>query len=134
MTTQLPVQEYKQEEYISSISDISNDTIALQDSQLAKPLASPATDTQSDLEHIGAKISDFLAKLPKHTAWFYSEYKLLVDSFVLMVVVVVILRLATAVVNAFNTIPLFKEFFQLVGIGYTTWFLNRYLTNVSHRR
>jgi CAAD domains of cyanobacterial aminoacyl-tRNA synthetase len=138
MTAQLPVQEYKEQEYINKISDISNiseGTLVLQNSQLAtQPLLTPASDTQSDLERLGAEMSDFLAELPHHAAWFYSEYKGLFIGFGALVAAVFALRIAVAILSAFNGIPLLKEFFQIVGIGYSVWFVNRYLKSSSKRQ
>lgn len=137
MTAQLPTQEYKEPEYvdtISEISEISQNTAALGSSQLAtRPMLPPATETETDLEKIGAQISDFLAELPNNAAWFYSEYKFLFISFGALVATVFALRIMLAVVGAINTFPLLKESFQLIGIGYSAWFVNRYLKNESKR-
>jgi VIT1/CCC1 family predicted Fe2+/Mn2+ transporter len=138
MTAQLPTQEYKEQEYIdrvSEIREISENTAALGNSQLATiPKSQTASSVESDLEKIGVQISDFLASFPHHVAWFYSEYKFLVDGFAALVVTVLALRIMLAIVGAFNSIPLLKEFFQLIGIGYTGWFINRYLKNETNRK
>lgn len=138
MTAKLPLQEYKEQEYsdnISEISEISQNTAALGNSQLAtRPLLPPATETESDLDKILAQISDLFAELPSHAAWFYREYNFLFVSFGALVATVFALRIGFAVVGAFNSIPLLKEFFQLIGIGYTAWFVNHYLKSKSNRQ
>jgi VIT1/CCC1 family predicted Fe2+/Mn2+ transporter len=139
MTAQLPTQEYKEQDYVNNVSEISEiaqNTAALGNSQLAtrSKLETATKSQQVKLEKISAQISDFLASLPHHAAWFYSEYKFLVDGFAALVVTVLALRILLAVVGAFNSIPLLKEFFQLVGIGYTAWFVNHYLKNESNRK
>lgn len=138
MTAQLPAPEYKEQEYVDNISEIkeiSENTAALGSSQLAtRPKLPPATETQSDIERISSQVSDFFAELPSNTAWFYSEYKFLFLNFGLLVATVFALRIAVAVLGAVNSTPLLKEFFQLIGIGYTGWFLNRYLKNESNRK
>lgn len=138
MTAQLPVPEYKEQEYIdeySEISEISQNTAALGSSQLAtRPKLPTATEAQSDVEGISSQVSDFFAELPNHTAWFYSEYKFLFLNFGVLVATVFALRIAVAVLGAVNSTPLLKEFFQLIGIGYTAWSINRYLKNESNRQ
>ncbi|MEM8613763.1 MAG: valine--tRNA ligase [Cyanobacteria bacterium P01_H01_bin.105] len=44
------------------------------------------------------------------------------------------LRLAAAVVSGINTVPPVGRFFQMIGVGYTTWFGGRYLLKAKNRR
>ncbi|BAZ15206.1 hypothetical protein NIES4071_70780 [Calothrix sp. NIES-4071] len=136
MTAQLPAQEYK--EYIddiSEISEISQNTAALGSSQLAtRPLLPPATETESEIEAIIAQVADFFAELPNNTVWFYNEYKFIFASFGALVATVFALRIIAAVLGAVNSFPLLKEFFELVGIGYTAWFVKDYLKDESNRK
>ena len=44
------------------------------------------------------------------------------------------IRLAAAVVAGINTLPLIGRFFQMIGVGYTTWFGGRYLLKAANRR
>ena len=44
------------------------------------------------------------------------------------------LRLAAAVVSGINTVPFIGRFFQMIGVGYTTWFGSRYLLKASNRQ
>ena len=44
------------------------------------------------------------------------------------------IRLAVAVVAGINTLPPVGRFFQMIGVGYTTWFGGRYLLKATNRR
>jgi hypothetical protein len=44
------------------------------------------------------------------------------------------LRVVLAVMDALNEVPLLKPTFQLIGIGYSTWFISRYLLKPSTRQ
>ncbi|MEO0869924.1 MAG: CAAD domain-containing protein, partial [Cyanobacteria bacterium J06642_11] len=44
------------------------------------------------------------------------------------------LRLAAAVVSGLNTLPGVGRLFQMIGVGYTTWFGGRYLLKATNRR
>lgn len=46
---------------------------------------------------------------------------------------VVLLWLASTVVGAVNAIPLLPKLLELVGLGYTAWFVYRYLLFKSSR-
>ncbi|MBE9065819.1 valine--tRNA ligase [Leptolyngbya cf. ectocarpi LEGE 11479] len=44
------------------------------------------------------------------------------------------LRLAAAVVTGISTLPPVGRFFQMIGVGYTTWFGGRYILKAENRR
>ena len=44
------------------------------------------------------------------------------------------IRLAAAVVSGVNTLPVVGRFFQMIGVGYTTWFGGRYVLKAENRR
>ncbi len=44
------------------------------------------------------------------------------------------IRLAAAIAAGINTLPPVSRFFQMIGVGYTTWFGGRYLLKASNRR
>ena len=43
-------------------------------------------------------------------------------------------KVVLAVIDALNDIPLLAPTFELVGIAYSAWFVNRYLLQASHRQ
>jgi valyl-tRNA synthetase len=52
----------------------------------------------------------------------------------LIIVAIVFTRLAYAVGNTIDDVPLFGTFFEIVGLGYTTWFTSRYLLSAQARQ
>lgn len=46
----------------------------------------------------------------------------------------VTLWLSSAILGAFESVPLFPKLFQLIGLGYTTWFVYRYLLFTPNRQ
>ncbi|MBW4602690.1 MAG: CAAD domain-containing protein [Calothrix sp. FI2-JRJ7] len=103
--------------------------------EYATKLQNEATSQfDSQVQHITQQVSNFLAELPTNVNRFYQEYKLPVLSFVALVVGIVVLRVGLAVIGAINSIPLVKPIFELIGMGYTGWFVYRYLINSSARK
>jgi hypothetical protein len=47
---------------------------------------------------------------------------------------IVTVKVTLAVLDAINDIPLLAPTFELVGIGYTAWFVYRYLLKVETRQ
>ncbi|MDZ7962104.1 MAG: valine--tRNA ligase [Aulosira sp. DedQUE10] len=52
----------------------------------------------------------------------------------LIIVAIVFTRLAYSVGYAIDGVPLFGNFFELVGLGYTIWFISRYLLSANTRQ
>lgn len=103
--------------------------------EYATKLQNEATSQfDSQVQRITQQVSNFLAELPSNVNRFYQEYKLPVLSFVALVVGIVVLRVGLAVIGAINSIPLVKPIFELIGMGYTGWFVYRYLINSSARK
>jgi CAAD domains of cyanobacterial aminoacyl-tRNA synthetase len=94
----------------------------------------PANNSNSQFNQIGDKISDFFQKLPSYLSQFYSEYKLPIISFALLVAGVTALKILVAAIDAINDIPLVSPLMELIGIAYTAWFTYRYLLKASTRQ
>ncbi len=124
--------QVQQPEYVES-----NSLERMQEIQMAESENLPALPTaqnpNSQLQLTGQKISYFLASLPEYIGRFFQEYKLPIISFALLVVGVGALRILVAVLDAINDIPLVSPFLELIGIGYTIWFTNRYLLKAETR-
>ncbi len=99
-------------------------------------LAIKASDPEPDdqRQQIGTQVSNFLEHLPIYLGTFFQEYKLPIISFGLLVAAVTTLRIVLAVLDALDDIPLLIPTFELIGIGYTTWFTFRYLLKASTRQ
>ncbi len=99
------------------------------------PLLPPATE--SDFEHqmrqFTEQVSAFFTNLPDNISRFFSKYKQSFTVLGLIFAAYVGLRVLFAVLGAVNDIILVKPTFELIGIGYTTWFVFRYLLKSSTR-
>ena len=93
-----------------------------------------ATKPDDEWQPIGTQVSDFLDQLPVYLVSFFQEYKLPVISFGLLVAGVGALRIAVAVLDALDDIPLLPPTFELIGIGYTTWFAFRHFLKAATRQ
>ncbi|MBW4635710.1 MAG: CAAD domain-containing protein [Iphinoe sp. HA4291-MV1] len=99
-----------------------------------QPLLPPANQPQNKWQQIGTQISDFLANLPDKTVRFFVEYNQQIITVAFIIAAIIALKLVLAVLDAVNDIPLIYPTFELIGIGYTTWFVFRYLLKTSTRQ
>ncbi|NEP01837.1 MAG: hypothetical protein F6K58_24905 [Symploca sp. SIO2E9] len=79
-------------------------------------------------------VVDFLSQLPEYTSGFVQRYQQPLIVLALLLSGVVTLKITLAVLDAINGIPLLAPIFELVGIGYTGWFVWRYLLKVETRQ
>lgn len=108
--------------------------LAVQNSAPATQAKLAATKFDSQVQRISRQSSNFFAELPEKVSKFYQEYKLPILTFAALVATIITLRIALAILGAVNDIPLFRPFFELIGIGYTFWFTKRYLLKESTRK
>lgn len=117
-------------EYVSATSKEANEE--LEPASLAQ--RPPATQSSEQWQRIGTQISEILAHLPDYLGRFFNQYKQSITSVALIVAALVALKVALAVLDILNGIPLLAPTFRLVGIGYLVWFVNRYLIRASKRQ
>ncbi len=94
----------------------------------------PPAEEPNQLEMVGAKISQFLAEIPEDLNKFYSAYKTPLIGLAVFLASFVALRVVLAMLAAVNDIPLVSSVFELIGIGYTGWFVFRYLLKAPTRK
>lgn len=94
----------------------------------------PAAKSNQQWQRVGTQISTFLAQLPNYVGGLFNEYKQPIITVALIVVAFISFRVVLAVIDALNGIPLLVPTFELIGIGYSVWFVNRYLLKVSKRQ
>jgi hypothetical protein len=80
------------------------------------------------------QVFDVIAELPSYATRIYTNNKTFVTSLGLILGLIVGVKLTFAVLSAINEIPLLAPAFELVGIGYVTWFVYRYLLQASTRK
>jgi hypothetical protein len=76
---------------------------------------------------------DVVNGLPGYVKEFYGNNKSAVTVVGIVLGSIVGLKLTLAILSAINEIPLLAPTFEMVGIGYTAWFVYRYLLKASTR-
>jgi len=95
---------------------------------------SPAAQSDEQWRQIGTQVSGSLAHLPGNLGMLFNEYKQPITSVALIVAAIIMVKVVLAVLDVLNDIPLLVPSFDLVGIGYSVWFVNRYLLKASNRQ
>lgn len=93
----------------------------------------PASSSNEQWREVGTKVSDFLADLPTYLSEFFGEYKRPIVTIGLIIASLIALKLLLAVLSAINDLPLFSSLFELIGMGYSAWFVYRHLLTASAR-
>ncbi len=77
---------------------------------------------------------DFLENFPDLVVKIVQVYKKPLIYLGLIVSSIMAVYVSLTLLMAIDRIPLFAPFFELVGIGYTVWFVKRYVVNDSDRQ
>lgn len=105
--------------------------------ELEKGLDSIKDDLESakdELETVKDKVVKFFADLPENTGNFFNEYQRPLITVGLLLALLITLRVLIGLVNVLNGIPLVKPTFQAIGLGYSGWFIYRYLLRSETRQ
>lgn len=94
----------------------------------------PSVQSQDQWLKYGEQVSGFLATLPDYVGTFFNRYKQPLITVGLIVAAIVTVRVVLAILDALNDIPLVAPTFELIGIGYSAWFVYRYLLKASNRQ
>ncbi len=95
---------------------------------------SPTTQEPTRFEEIVDSTTEILGDLPLYVTSFFSEYQRPLITVGLFLSALVTVRVILAMVDAVNDLPLLAPFFEFVGIGYSAWFVYRYLLRASNRQ
>jgi CAAD domains of cyanobacterial aminoacyl-tRNA synthetase len=101
-------------------------------------ISAPMTTTSPEVATFDSpdwlkQTADILAELPSYLGQVYQQNQGAVVTLGLFFGAFVILKLALAILFAVNGIPLLAPTLELIGIGYTVWFVSRYLLQASSR-
>lgn len=100
----------------------------------AGTLAPVSADSSSEQwREIADKTYSILATLPEYLGRFFSEYRKPLVTLGLIFGSIVSVKLTLALLGAINDVPLLQPIFELVGLGYSIWFVYRYLLKASNR-
>ena len=92
----------------------------------AKADKSTEGGTTDQLQQYWYQFLSILSKLPDYWGEFYGEYQRPIIIVALILATAVTIKVTLAAIDAINDIPLLAPLFELIGIGYSGWFLWRY--------
>ncbi|MBD1910291.1 MULTISPECIES: CAAD domain-containing protein [unclassified Leptolyngbya] len=95
----------------------------------------PATEdsTGQQYQQIIDKATALLGDLPDYLTTFFGQYRRPIVTIGLVIGAIIAVRLTLAILKSINDIPLLSPSFELIGIGYSAWFVYRYLLKASTR-
>jgi glutamyl-tRNA synthetase len=80
------------------------------------------------------EILAFLSELPENLGSFFKDYKRPLTTVGLIVAFLITFKILVGLVEIINEIPLIKPTFETVGLGYSAWFIYRYLLKADNRK
>ena len=98
------------------------------------PMLPPAQEADAKSQDIFGQISVYLADMPDYIGRFFNNYKQPITNIALIVAAIISVRVLIAILGALKGVPLVLPTFELIGIGYSIWFVKRYLLNSSDRQ
>lgn len=104
------------------------------EAQLLLPPASSAEPSTTQWQQYGEQIAAFLQDLPSYVTNFFGKNRGPLGTIGLIVAVLVTVKLILALVDAIDDIPLVAPIFEIIGLGYTAWFVYRYLLSAASRQ
>jgi hypothetical protein len=91
-------------------------------------------EAERQLHQTSQHTSDFLANFPFYLYHFISQNRRAMINTLLALALFITLRLIFAVLDVLDDVPLLSPLLQLVGLGYSLWFMNRHLLKAESRR
>ncbi|MGD1911386.1 MAG: CAAD domain-containing protein [Rivularia sp. (in: cyanobacteria)] len=93
----------------------------------------PSTQSQEQWLKYGEQLSSFLNNFSDYAGTYFNKYKQLLIVLGTGLGALIAVRVVLSVLDALNDIPLVAPTFELIGIGYSAWFVYRYLLKASTR-
>ncbi|MBE9199192.1 MULTISPECIES: CAAD domain-containing protein [unclassified Nodularia (in: cyanobacteria)] len=98
------------------------------------PQLPPAYEPEAQWRRVARKTNHFLAQLPEYISSFFQKNQRSLLNVALILTAIITLKVVIAILAAINGVPLLSPTFELIGIGYFTWFSLRYLTKSETRQ
>ena len=108
--------------------------LPISDEPLLLPPGESSSDVKQQLNDAGERVSRFLAGLPEYLSDFFSEYRRPLITLGLLFGGILAVKMTLALLDAVDDIPLLAPVLQLIGLGYSAWFIYRYLLKASTRQ
>ncbi|MEG4248450.1 CAAD domain-containing protein [Microcoleus sp. Pol10D4] len=96
-------------------------------------VTTPETTT-SQLQDIKDQVITILSELPAYLSNFFADYQKPLITVGLILAGGISIKVMLGVLGALNDVPLVAPIFELIGMGYTGWFVYRYLLKASDRQ
>ena len=98
------------------------------------PKLPPVKEPESQWQQISRQILDFLNQLPEYLGSIFNNNKRGLITLVLILSAFVTVKVAIALLDAINDLPLLQPIFELIGLFYSIWFTFRYLIKYDTRQ
>jgi hypothetical protein len=98
------------------------------------PKLAPAKAPESQWQRILKQIIDIFDQLPDFVGSFFANNQQAILTVVLILSAFVTVRVAIAILDAVNGVPLLAPIFEIIGIFYAIWFTFRYLIKAENRQ
>ena len=102
------------------------------------PAISEAPETveppQFDIQAVKDRVLNVISDLPEAFGNFFSEYQRPLWTVVGIILIVVTAKALVGVLDSINDVPLVKSTLEIVGMGYSIWFVYRYLLRSENRQ
>jgi hypothetical protein len=108
-------------------------SVTLKTDTSGKMVSTSEPSSLSQVQEIIEPVFDFLGKLPDELGNFFADYKKPLITLLIFTSGIVSVYVVLSVINAINDIPLLSPVLELVGLGYSVWFVYRYLLRASTR-
>ncbi len=97
--------------------------------------AMTTTETPTgQFQDIKDQVLTILSELPAYVSNFFADYQKPLVTLGLILAGGISIKVLLGVLGALNDVPLVAPVFELIGMGYTGWFVYRYLLNASTRQ
>ncbi|MEG4167224.1 MULTISPECIES: CAAD domain-containing protein [unclassified Microcoleus] len=90
--------------------------------------------TASQFQDIKDQVITILSELPAYLSNFFADYQKPLITVGLILAGGISIKVMLGVLGALNDVPLVAPVFELIGMGYTGWFVYRYLLKASNRQ
>jgi CAAD domains of cyanobacterial aminoacyl-tRNA synthetase len=98
------------------------------------PKLPPTQEADRKFQEKSEQIAVFLENLPAYISSFFKAYRQPIITIGLIFAALIATRLSLAIIDALNGIPLFNFTLEAIGLGFTIWFISRYLIKASTRQ
>lgn len=129
------IMETQQQQPGSANSVSSQDLLALEGVETTNlPKLPPAKEPEAQWQRVSRQMFEFLEQLPDYLGSVLNNNKQALFTVVLILSALVTVKVALAMLDAIDDVPLLAPIFEIVGLGYTIWFTFRYLIKSETRQ